>query len=47
MSDCDKSLERKDLRKVVCRKKGVKRAKVKRKEKQGGETAFITCASFD
>ena len=31
---CDKSIERKDLRKVVNRKKGVKREKQRRKERQ-------------
>ena len=34
MIDCDKLMEREDLRKVVCRKKGVKREKTRRKEKR-------------
>ena len=34
---CDKSTERKGLRKVVNRKKGVKREKTRRKERQGCE----------
>jgi len=37
MIDCDKSTEGKDLRKVVNRKKGVKREKTKRNERQGCE----------
>ena len=34
MVDCDKFMERNDLRKVVYRKKGVKREKTRRKERQ-------------
>jgi len=32
MIDCDKLMERKDLRKVVCRKKGMKRDNKKERE---------------
>jgi len=35
MIDCDDLMERKCLRKVVYKKEGVKRANVRRKEKQG------------
>ena len=34
MIDCDELTERKDLRKFVSRKKGVKHEETKRKEKQ-------------
>jgi len=35
MIDCDKLIEKKGLRKVVDRKKGVKREKIERQERQG------------
>ena len=35
MIDCDKLIERKDLRKMVNRKKGVKSDKTGKKERQG------------
>ena len=37
MIDCDGLIEKKDLRKVVARKKGVKREKIRRNERQGCE----------
>lgn len=46
MIDCDELIERKDLRKVVRRKKKVERESTGRKEKQGCEIFFIACASF-
>ena len=36
MIDCDNLVKGGDLRRVVYRKEGVKRAKVRRKEGQGG-----------
>jgi len=36
MIDCDNLIGRKDLRGVVYGKKGVERARARRKEKQGG-----------
>ena len=38
MIDCDKLVERKDLSKMVSRKKGVKREETGRKERQRCET---------
>jgi len=46
MIDCDELIERKDLRKVVRRKKEVERERTGRKEKQGCENFFITRVSF-
>ena len=43
---CDKSMERKDLRKKVKREKGVERERTGRKERQERETFFTACASF-
>jgi len=42
---CDKGIERKDMRKVECRKKGVKQERTRRKAKQVGDKIFIVCAS--
>jgi len=49
MIDCDKLIERKDLRKEVKRKEGVreKRQEGKRKKKQWCEPFFIACPSFE
>ena len=41
--DCDKPMERKDLKKVVDRKKGAERERTGRKE---GRKLFIVCASL-
>ena len=38
MIDCDKSIERKGLRKAVERKKSVKREKTRREENRGVKT---------
>lgn len=47
MIDCDKSIEGKDLRKVVERKKSVERERIGRKEEVDGcENFFIACASL-
>ena len=45
--DCDKLIEKKDLRKIMKREKDVEKERTERKEKQGCEICFIACASFD